>query len=93
MEIIAFWVILALVVGYGATRKGRSGVGWFLLSVLVSPLIAGILLIIVGQSSTRVVAPRPDHVATLTSLADLHDRGILSDEEYEAKRTEVLARV
>jgi hypothetical protein len=32
-------------------------------------------------------------MAVLNSLADLRDRGAISAEEYEAKKTELLARM
>ena len=43
----------------------------------------------------RRVAPAPpaDPVAALNSLADLRDRGAITPEEYEAKKTELLARM
>ena len=37
--------------------------------------------------------PAPDPMAALNSLADLRDRGAISPEEYEAKKTELLARM
>jgi hypothetical protein len=45
MEIgAALWVLLALAVGIIAAREfGRSGIGWFLLALLLTPL-AGLLL-------------------------------------------------
>lgn len=46
---IVFWLIFAVVVGAIAAGKGRSGFGWFLLAVLISPLIAIIVLIAVGE--------------------------------------------
>lgn len=36
--------LLCLLVGYFATRKGRSFIGWTLLAMLISPLISGIIL-------------------------------------------------
>ena len=38
-------------------------------------------------------APPADPVAALNSLADLRDRGAITPEEYEAKKTELLARM
>ena len=38
-------------------------------------------------------APAADPMAVLNSLADLRDRGAISAEEYEAKKTELLARM
>lgn len=41
---IALWLILSIVVGVWASRKGRSGFGWFVLAILFSPLLAGLFL-------------------------------------------------
>lgn len=47
MEIgAALWILLALAVGILASREfGRSGVGWFVLALILTPL-AGLLLFI-----------------------------------------------
>lgn len=45
MELAFFWIGFAIVVGVAAGGRGRSGVGWFLLALLVSPLLAGLLLL------------------------------------------------
>lgn len=39
MELFLIWLGLSIVAGMWAQQKGRSGVGYFLLSVLASPLI------------------------------------------------------
>ena len=55
-----------------------------------------------GSPTTRTPAPPPatparldpdDVTRTLTSLADLRDRGAISAEEYERKKSELLARL
>ena len=43
------WLIFCFVVAYGASNRGRSGLGWFLLSILFSPFIAGVFLLILGE--------------------------------------------
>jgi hypothetical protein len=43
--IILFWIGFAIVVGVGANTRGRNGPGWGLLAVLISPLLAGLLLL------------------------------------------------
>lgn len=48
MEIFLFWFILAIFIGVWAGNWGRSGFGYFLLSIILSPLIAGIILLISG---------------------------------------------
>jgi hypothetical protein len=44
MELFFFWLIFAIVVGAVASARGRSGPGWFLLSMIISPLLGVILV-------------------------------------------------
>ncbi len=39
MEIFLFWFLFSVAVGIYAGNKGRSGFGFFLLSILLSPLL------------------------------------------------------
>jgi len=48
LEIAFGWLFLAVVVGIIAANRGRSGFGWFLLSLVISPLIGGILVLALG---------------------------------------------
>lgn len=43
------WAALALLIGAWASSLGRSGFGWFVLAVIISPLLAGIVLLIAGR--------------------------------------------
>ena len=61
MEIFLFWIILAIVVAVAASSRGRSGLGWFLISCLISPLI-GLILVL--------VLPNLRHEDLLKKLAD-----------------------
>jgi hypothetical protein len=38
-------------------------------------------------------APPVDHVATIGQLAEMRERGLITPDEYEAKKSELLARV
>ena len=49
MEIFLFWIGFAVIVGVAANTRGRSGFGWFLLAVGISPLLAGLLLIVLPR--------------------------------------------
>ena len=50
-----------------------------------------------GSAATPAVAPRPsgggDAAATLAQLADLRDKGAITQAEYEKKKAEVLGRI
>ncbi len=50
MEIFIIWLGLVIIVGFLAARYDRSVIGWVLLALLVSGLIAGLLLLVLGQA-------------------------------------------
>jgi putative effector of murein hydrolase len=46
---VMLWLGLAVAVGILAARFNRSGPGWFVLSMLLSPLIACALVLALGR--------------------------------------------
>jgi phosphotransferase system glucose/maltose/N-acetylglucosamine-specific IIC component len=54
MEIFIIWLGLAIVVGVAASNRGRAGFGWFILAILVSPLIAGLLVLVLPNQKLEV---------------------------------------
>lgn len=63
MEWLLIWPALCFVVAWAAVQKGRSGVGFFFLSLFLSPLI-GLLVALVVPSRTAAAAGAPRPVAT-----------------------------
>lgn len=59
MDVLVVWLVLALAVGVWAARWGRSGTGWTLLSVVLSPLLAGIALLVVGRRLADAALAEP----------------------------------
>jgi hypothetical protein len=53
--LVILWLVLPAVIGAVAGARGRSGFGWFLLAVLVSPLIAGLILAVLPDLKTRAL--------------------------------------
>jgi len=51
--LFSLWVFLSLLVGYFAGKKGRSPGNWFFISLFISPLIAGFLLLIGADISEQ----------------------------------------
>ena len=49
MEIFIFWFIFAIIVGVWAGNWGRSGFGYFILSVILSPILSAFILLISGK--------------------------------------------
>ncbi len=43
---LGLWVLLCVVVGFVAMGRGRSGFAWALLSMIITPLLAGLLLLL-----------------------------------------------
>jgi len=56
MVIFIFWLTLAILVGVYASSKGRSGVGFFLIAVLLSPLIGFIIALVVAPIRANIDA-------------------------------------
>jgi phosphate/sulfate permease len=56
MGFLSFWFVGAVVVGIVANSRGRSGFGFFLLSVVLSPLLGGLLAIGLPSLNTSSTA-------------------------------------
>ncbi len=57
MTIFLFWIIFSILVAVYANNKGRSGAGFFFLSLLLSPLI-GFIVAAVSSPQREKVAER-----------------------------------
>ena len=85
-----------------ARNRGRNVWGWYVAGVLIG-LIALIALAIAGKTREKKAAEIPGAAAVadgrsglstveeLRGLADLHDHGALTDEEYAHEKEHVLA--
>jgi hypothetical protein len=60
MELGFLWIGLAVVVGVAANSRGRSGFGWFVLAVVISPLLAGLLVLALGRRNQVAPGPTPE---------------------------------
>ena len=90
MEIFLFWIGLAVVIGVAASHRGRSGLGWCLLSLLISPILTGILLF---------VLPRRDVLTDIATLAMIEatpegsrSRQLLAEHQAKLAADELAAR-
>jgi hypothetical protein len=58
MTIILAWTLLSVAVGmFASIRRDRSGLGWFVLALIVSPLLAGIFVAILKERSEPAHQP------------------------------------
>lgn len=61
MEIALFWFMLCLLVGYAAGQRGHSGLAYFFVSLILSPLI-GFLVLLASGTSVKPT-PQPQDIA------------------------------
>lgn len=69
MEWFLFWLVFAVVVGVIAGSRGRSGIGWFFISVLISPLLGLILVMCLPAEAVPKHQASPMDVGKLARTA------------------------
>jgi hypothetical protein len=55
MGIALFWLAVSIIVGVAANTRGRSGAGWFALSIVISRILAGLLLLALGPIAPKAI--------------------------------------
>jgi hypothetical protein len=92
MELILFWFIASIVVAVYASSRNRTGFGWFLLSLIISPLISFVFLAIlpkrVGYMGTSDIPQTLE--GKLKEIERLKIENVLSEEEYQLKRKKII---
>jgi hypothetical protein len=80
MEIAFLWFAFAIVVGVAADARGRHGVGWFFLALIISPVIAFLLVLVMRRQETAptlTVQPfEPDGIHAGIPYRVMHDGSI-----------------
>lgn len=59
MEILILLALFALIPGFIAQSKGRSFFAWFVLSLVISPLIAGIIVLVLPSQNSSAAGSSP----------------------------------
>lgn len=54
---IAFFIVFCVVVGIIANSRGRNGLGWFLLSLLATPILMLVLLLCLPRVGHQAQVP------------------------------------
>lgn len=60
MEVFVFWLIFSFVAAIIASNKGRSGFGFFLLSVILSPLV-GVIGALIARPAEKIEMEKARH--------------------------------
>ncbi|MPM60000.1 hypothetical protein SDC9_106846 [bioreactor metagenome] len=55
MELFLGWLVLSVLVGVWASKKGRSGFGAFLIACLLSPLIGAIIVALMAPGGVAAM--------------------------------------
>jgi hypothetical protein len=83
-----------------AARKGRSEIAFFWIALLVSPVLAGVIVASLAPAAGEMGAARQstksmsvDIVEEIKRLGELREAGLLTDDEFTAKKTELLNRM
>jgi hypothetical protein len=86
MAIFVFWLLFALVVAVAAESRGRFGLGWFFLAVLLSPLIGLILVLVLPNSRHERliadIAANRDNVRPDARSGPFEPDGVYADIPY-----------
>ena len=75
---VTVWLLGATLIGAAARGRGRNGFAWFTIGILISPLLALLLFVAVGE-------PKPKQVSSLLSagrLSRARRAVILGDGEF-----------
>lgn len=71
MDVFILWLIFSIVVAVGASSRGRSGLTWFFVAMIISPLLAVILLFLMPVIQVRPAGPTPDTHVKCPDCAEL----------------------
>jgi len=69
MSLLIIWGVMALLVGIVADRRGRSGLGWALLALVFSPLLAILFLLVMRNVAADEERRRQEERRHLETLA------------------------
>jgi len=82
---LILWFIFCIIVGAAASNRGRSGFGYFILSLILSPLISFIILIALGDNKKirreriREEAEIKENVANVYRSGSSHYTNLLTN--------------
>ena len=57
MVALFFWLLFSVIVGWFAHQKGRSGIAFFLIAIVISPMI-GLIVVLIIKPSDEVMEQR-----------------------------------
>lgn len=92
MELILTWLVLSVLVGIFASKRGRSGSGWFLIAAVLSPLTGFIALLVLKDIASEERAIEERHFAAYRrnlERVEEEERREARENEMELKRQQM----
>lgn len=81
--VVVFSLIFSSFIGYLATRRGRSFLNWFIISILATPLLALIILFILKSRTIVIECPSCAYtVKSNESICKNCNHGLSTDERF-----------
>lgn len=92
MELIIFWFVVSLLVSVFASSRNRSGFGWFILSLIISPLITFVFLAILPKRAGYLETNElPQSLESkLKEINRLKLENVITEDEYQLKRRKII---
>jgi hypothetical protein len=105
MEIFIIWLAFSIFAGMVASNKNRSFLGYFMLSIVLSPLIGFVAALIATDKNShsqkvefQKSKPKDDSKTSegankLQELNSLKEQGFITEEEFEEKRKKIVSEM
>jgi phosphotransferase system glucose/maltose/N-acetylglucosamine-specific IIC component len=59
MEVFVIWFMVSVAVGILASNRGRSGFGWFVFSIVLSPLLGLLFVLVLNKQIESQLSDKP----------------------------------
>jgi len=89
--IVIAWIIFSIIVGVAANTRGRNGGGWFLLALVTSPLIAGLLVLALPRWDTSTPRTKRTEEITVVQQRDIVSGKILAHRTVTPELLDLIA--
>ncbi|WP_076073054.1 SHOCT domain-containing protein [Sphingomonas montana] len=84
--------VSAILSGTIATMKDRSVILWTILSVVGGPIALAVIICLPSRKVATVATPVQSLADEIGGIADLRDRGVISDAEFALGKAQILAQ-
>ena len=93
MEIF-FWILFSLAVAILASNRGRSGIAWFLVSILISPLLGLIFVLVMKNMADEQAESKLEEEISFAGERNLENDSykIYLTKKYSIEKNEVLGK-